>query len=64
MEETREDQDCRVVILKSKAPGMFCAGADLKERLKQSAKETENFVIFLRKTFDDLYVLLFLHLHC
>ncbi|KAJ2739213.1 hypothetical protein GGI20_006147, partial [Coemansia sp. BCRC 34301] len=32
LEEIRNDREARVVILRSTVPGVFCAGADLKER--------------------------------
>jgi len=53
--QTRTDNDCRVVILRSKIPGVFCAGADLKERINMTKNDTENFVCLLRDTFDELY---------
>jgi enoyl-CoA hydratase/carnithine racemase len=44
----------RAVILMSNAPGYFCAGADLKERQSMSELETEQFVMTLRKTFQQI----------
>jgi len=38
------DKDVRVVILRSHAKGAFCAGADLKERVKMSPAEVGPFV--------------------
>ena len=35
----RHDPQVRTVILKSNAPGIFCAGADLKERKQMTEKE-------------------------
>jgi len=55
--ETREDENVRAVILRSKIPGLFCAGADLKARLTMSKWDTERFVCTLRDTFDELYQL-------
>lgn len=40
------------VILRSATPGMFCAGADLKERVGLSNFETEILVKGLRGTFN------------
>lgn len=53
---TKDDDNCRLVILRSKTPGLFCAGADLKERVNMTKNETERFVISLRNTFNALYV--------
>ena len=53
----QDDQDMRAVILKSSTPGMFCSGADLKERLKVSNEETEQIVMGLRKTFHRFYTI-------
>ncbi|XP_068759526.1 methylglutaconyl-CoA hydratase, mitochondrial-like [Montipora capricornis] len=38
------DKDVRTVIVKSEAPGIFCAGADLKERAKMLEHEVGPFV--------------------
>ena len=46
-------RDTRVVILRSSAPGMFCAGADLKERKTMTPIEGENFVKTLRRLFHE-----------
>lgn len=43
------DNNVRVVILRSLVPGVFCAGADLKERVKLSPEEVTKFVTSLRK---------------
>ena len=64
IEETRNDQSIRVAILRSKTPGMFCAGADLKERLGYSIEQTEQTVINLRNTFDEFYQLPFPTIAC
>ena len=39
------------VILRSGTPGMFCAGADLKERKTMNEDEVKTFVRKLRSTF-------------
>lgn len=44
----RHDRNVRVVILRSVVPGVFCAGADLKERATFSQAETQKFVTKLR----------------
>ncbi|KAL4471430.1 hypothetical protein ABPG74_008323 [Tetrahymena malaccensis] len=53
--ELNSNSNIRVGILRSKTPGMFCAGADLKERLGLSNFQTELLVENLRNTFDALY---------
>lgn len=42
------DKNVRVVIIRSLVPGIFCAGADLKERAKQTPEEVTRFVCSLR----------------
>lgn len=44
------DTSARCVILKSEVPKVFCAGADLKERLAMPDNEISNFVTGLRDT--------------
>jgi len=48
------DQQARVLIISSKVPGMFCAGADLKERATMSKREVQEFVFTLRSTFSSI----------
>ncbi|XP_004517461.1 methylglutaconyl-CoA hydratase, mitochondrial [Ceratitis capitata] len=43
------DNGSRCVILRSSTPGIFCAGADLKERKAMSTDETTEFVTSLRE---------------
>ncbi|CAM6109849.1 unnamed protein product [Calypogeia fissa] len=50
----RHGTSARVLIVCSTVPGVFCAGADLKERQKMGFSETEKFVSSLRSTFSDL----------
>jgi methylglutaconyl-CoA hydratase len=50
----REDRGLRVLVVHSLVPGVFCAGADLKERAGMSQAETEAFVETLRRAFTDL----------
>lgn len=40
--------EVRVVLLRSMVPGIFCAGADLKERAEMKPQEAQNFVKKLR----------------
>jgi len=44
MDSVRHDKAARVVILRSLAPGIFCAGADLKARAKMRPEEVAPFV--------------------
>jgi len=48
MDEVRFDTAIRVVVVRSEVPGVFCAGADLKERLTMNEKEVAVFVSKLR----------------
>jgi len=52
--ELRLDGTTRVLVLHSLVPGVFCAGADLKERADMSAAETAAFVHGLRSAFTEL----------
>lgn len=47
----REDTKISVVILHSLVTGIFCAGANLKERFQMSDEEVAGFVRGLRETF-------------
>ena len=49
-----DDLSIRVVILHSLVPGVFCAGADLKERAGMTPEEAMAFVQALRATFTTL----------
>ena len=51
------DLSIRVVILHSLVPGVFCAGADLKERAGMTQEEAIAFVKKLRATFTALEIL-------
>ncbi|XP_054277054.1 methylglutaconyl-CoA hydratase, mitochondrial-like [Macrosteles quadrilineatus] len=44
VEKIHLDQNARVVVLRSLVPGVFCAGADLKERIKLSNHEVSVMV--------------------
>eukprot|EP00298_Acanthocystis_sp_HF-20_P012569 c19956_g1_i1.p1 GENE.c19956_g1_i1~~c19956_g1_i1.p1 ORF type:complete len:331 (+),score=139.17 c19956_g1_i1:66-995(+) len=54
LREVQFDQEARVLIFASKVEGMFCAGADLKERASMSKKEVQEFVFTLRSTFSSI----------
>uniref|UniRef100_A0A1B0BED9 Enoyl-CoA hydratase n=1 Tax=Glossina palpalis gambiensis TaxID=67801 RepID=A0A1B0BED9_9MUSC len=47
--DLKKDNSSRVVVLRSLTPGVFCAGADLKERKGMSEKEVSEFVTQLRQ---------------
>lgn len=48
------DSSIRALILNSTVQGIFCAGADLKERLIMPDDQVEEFVSKLRSTFTDI----------
>ncbi|XP_013143502.1 PREDICTED: enoyl-CoA hydratase domain-containing protein 2, mitochondrial [Papilio polytes] len=50
----RKDTKISVVILHSLVRGIFCAGANLKERFKMTDDEVANFVRGLRETFIEI----------
>ncbi|HJW71614.1 MAG TPA: enoyl-CoA hydratase-related protein [Geothrix sp.] len=52
--ELRFDASVRVLVVHSLVPGVFCAGADLKERAGMSPAETAAFVHGLRSGFTEL----------
>lgn len=54
VEEIKFSHTLRAVILRSVVPGIFCAGADLKERAKMAEHEVGPFVASLRKLTIDL----------
>lgn len=54
MMQIRYDKDVRVLIIRSLVPGIFCAGADLKERLKMHPSEVGPFVAKARALISDL----------
>nr|XP_033772273.1 enoyl-CoA hydratase domain-containing protein 2, mitochondrial [Geotrypetes seraphini] len=57
VEELRHDTNVRVVVIKSEVKGLFCAGADLKERAKMSNWEVDDFVQKLRSLMDNVAAL-------
>eukprot|EP00744_Colponema_vietnamica_P007913 GILI01011333.1.p2 GENE.GILI01011333.1~~GILI01011333.1.p2 ORF type:complete len:286 (+),score=73.36 GILI01011333.1:59-916(+) len=54
LQSVRFDKSVRVVLLRSTVDGVFCAGADLKERAKMTPPEVAAFVTGLRSTFSEL----------
>ena len=57
IERVKIDRDVRAVILKSDVPGIFCAGADLKERAKMKAEEVGPLVTRARRMFSNVSTL-------
>ncbi|WLT32558.1 enoyl-CoA hydratase-related protein [Geothrix sp. PMB-07] len=54
MQALTADRSVRIVIVHSLVPGVFCAGADLKEREGMSQEEAAAFVKRLRAAFTEL----------
>ncbi|WP_026853165.1 enoyl-CoA hydratase-related protein [Geothrix fermentans] len=52
--DLRSDPAARVLVVHSLVPGVFCAGADLKERAGMSQAEAATFVQGLRDAFTEL----------
>ncbi|OQR75129.1 enoyl-CoA hydratase domain-containing protein 2 [Tropilaelaps mercedesae] len=48
LQTLKSERTIRVVVMRSLVPGVFCAGADLKERRAMSEEEVEPFVERLR----------------
>ncbi|KAN0019556.1 hypothetical protein ACTFIU_002772 [Dictyostelium citrinum] len=57
LNELRFCPDTRVVIVRSLVDGVFCSGADLKERAQMSQIEASQFVHSLRSSFTELETL-------
>ena len=57
LERVRLDRDVRAVVIKSDVPGIFCAGADLKERAKMKEEEVGPFVARARRVVSDVSAL-------
>ncbi|XP_048360703.1 methylglutaconyl-CoA hydratase, mitochondrial isoform X1 [Sphaerodactylus townsendi] len=54
LEALKSDKKVRTVIFRSEVPGVFCAGADLKERAKMHSSEVSSFVSRARATINDI----------
>eukprot|EP00742_Colponemidia_sp_Colp-10_P001368 GILJ01001471.1.p1 GENE.GILJ01001471.1~~GILJ01001471.1.p1 ORF type:complete len:283 (-),score=37.31 GILJ01001471.1:219-1067(-) len=54
LDSVQFDSTVRVVVLRSAVEGVFCAGADLKERTTMAPEEVSAFVDGLRRSFADL----------
>ncbi|XP_024210222.2 methylglutaconyl-CoA hydratase, mitochondrial-like [Pan troglodytes] len=50
----KSDKKVRTIIIRSEVPGIFCAGADLKERAKMSSSEVGLFVSKVRAVINDI----------
>lgn len=55
IEKLKTVSDLRVLVLASKVKGVFCAGADLKERLKMNESDIDPFVAKLRSIAYEIY---------
>ena len=53
----RLNRDVRAVVIKSDVPGIFCAGADLKERAKMKEEDVGPFVARARRAISDVSAL-------
>lgn len=53
----KQNDKLRVLILRSLVPKIFCAGADLRDRLKMDSAEVPGFVSSLRSMFSDVEAL-------
>lgn len=54
LETVKFDQKLRALILRSLVPGIFCAGADLKERAKMKEQEVGPYVASLRSSLNEI----------
>ncbi|XP_035877326.1 methylglutaconyl-CoA hydratase, mitochondrial isoform X2 [Phyllostomus discolor] len=50
----KSDKKVRTVIVRSEVPGIFCAGADLKERVKMNSSEVGPFVSKIRAVINEI----------
>uniref|UniRef100_A0A8C0QCW6 AU RNA binding methylglutaconyl-CoA hydratase n=1 Tax=Canis lupus familiaris TaxID=9615 RepID=A0A8C0QCW6_CANLF len=50
----KSDKKVRTIIVRSEVPGIFCAGADLKERVKMNPSEVGPFVSKIRAVIDEI----------
>lgn len=54
VEEVKADNSARLLLLHTPHAGMFCAGADLRERKSMSPKQVSNFLDSLRSLLFEL----------
>ncbi|KAM3914178.1 enoyl-CoA hydratase domain-containing protein 2, mitochondrial [Leptodactylus fuscus] len=57
VDSLRHDSSVRVIVVRSAVPGVFCAGADLKERAQMENPEVSLFVQNLRKLMNEIAAL-------
>ncbi|MEE6495571.1 hypothetical protein FKM82_002085 [Ascaphus truei] len=57
VERVRHDSSVRVVVIRSDVQGVFCAGADLKERSRMNNTEVSHFVQRLRSLMSEIAAL-------
>ncbi|ORX59809.1 ClpP/crotonase [Hesseltinella vesiculosa] len=57
LDDVRFSGDSRVLIVQSMVDGVFCAGADLKERVNMTPQQVSQFLHNLRQAFRDLETL-------
>ncbi|KAI7877597.1 ClpP/crotonase [Lichtheimia hyalospora FSU 10163] len=57
LEEIRFSSDARVLVVQSLVKGVFCAGADLKERATMNPTQVTQFLHSLRQAYRDLETL-------
>ncbi|XP_049752543.1 methylglutaconyl-CoA hydratase, mitochondrial isoform X5 [Elephas maximus indicus] len=50
----KSDKKVRTIIVRSEVPGIFCAGADLKERVKMHSSEVGPFVSKVRAVVNEI----------
>ncbi|MXQ81993.1 hypothetical protein E5288_WYG004920 [Bos mutus] len=50
----KSDKKVRTIIVRNEVPGIFCAGADLKERAKMSSSEVGPFVSKIRAMINEI----------
>ena len=50
----KSDKKVRTIIVRNEVPGIFCAGADLKERVKMSSSEVGHFVSKIRAMINEI----------
>lgn len=62
--QLHNDNDARVLIVRSSVEKVFCAGADLKERIRMSNDQVEIFVDKLRNCFQSISELPFPTIAC
>ncbi|XP_059580864.1 methylglutaconyl-CoA hydratase, mitochondrial isoform X3 [Alligator mississippiensis] len=54
VDSLKSDKKVRTVIFRSEVPGIFCAGADLKERAKMHSSEVSSFVSKARAAVNEM----------